>query len=209
MFLQTYVKFIRGHALVHLLSPVDAPLGRSGWFDLALSSAALLRVGWWGRFSPHKVYLTSGMAEFWPKIFNFTRCVVRHLGYLLPLDYQPCPIWTPWGLARFFRTRSLVGPWSVLEVYIFYFTFFIRFIMGLQSVTRNCTPQDSLGDPLVSEGVRRSYQGSSIFGGSNGALDPVIPSWQGLCHLIKLIVLGLSCSCAKCPGKCAPWTISP
>ena len=59
-----------------------------------ISSAELLGVGRWGGFSSHSYPDVSITAGFCPGIFRFTRCVVRHLGYLLVLASQPCPIWT-------------------------------------------------------------------------------------------------------------------
>ena len=49
------MRFIRFHEVVHFLSPVDAS-SDGLYIYLALVSAALLGVGWQGRFSSHKVY---------------------------------------------------------------------------------------------------------------------------------------------------------
>ena len=63
--LQTYLRFIRVHALVNFLSPVDAFLGRSEIFDLELASVALLGVGWRGGFSSHKCYPLSSVSDIY------------------------------------------------------------------------------------------------------------------------------------------------
>ena len=80
--LQTYPRFIKGNALVHLLSPVDASLRISASFDLALYRAAPIGVGWWGGFSSHKVYPPSGVSGICPLVdfFCFIMCVVQNLG---------------------------------------------------------------------------------------------------------------------------------
>ena len=48
----------------------------------------LLVVGLQDGSSYHKVYPHSGAAGFCPEIFSLKTCVVRHLGYLLPLASQ-------------------------------------------------------------------------------------------------------------------------
>ena len=83
----------------HLFSPVNVSLGRSELFNIALSSAALLGVGWRGESSSCKFYLPSGAACLWPGIFSFTSLVVRHLGNFLFLYSQPCLVCTvSWGI---------------------------------------------------------------------------------------------------------------
>ena len=72
-----------------------------------------------------------------------------------------------------------------------------------------CLPCASWGDLLVSEGVHHYLQGSEFSGRSNGAIDPVITFWQGLCISFKVIVLGLRRYCAHCPGECSPWLTVP
>ena len=79
--LQTYLRFIQGHALVHLITPVDVTRGRSKIFDLAPISAALLGVGWRVGITFHKVYPHSGAAAICPLVqfYLFIRRVVQHL----------------------------------------------------------------------------------------------------------------------------------
>ena len=80
------------------------------YFCLALSIADLIWVVWRGVSSSHKLYRPYGVAGFFPEIFILTMCIAWHLGYLLSLDSQPCPIWTRWGLAHFFALAVLWVP---------------------------------------------------------------------------------------------------
>ena len=61
------MRFVRGYALVHLLSPVDMS---SGGLHISptVFSVALFGVGWQGSFSPHKVYAPSGAAGVCPLV---------------------------------------------------------------------------------------------------------------------------------------------
>ena len=54
--LSTHISFIRVHAPMNFLSPVDTPLRRSAIFDLAISRTALLGFDWQGGFFSHKDY---------------------------------------------------------------------------------------------------------------------------------------------------------
>ena len=84
--LQIYLRFIRFHALVHF-PPFDALLRRSKISGLAISSVALLGIGWLGGFYSHRVYtLLLEHLESAHKWDVFTRCVVQHLGLLA--EYQ-------------------------------------------------------------------------------------------------------------------------
>ena len=76
---------------------------------LAFSSAAILGVVCQVVSSSHKVYPPYGAAVFYLLGGGVERCVVQHLGYLIFLDYRPCPIWKPWGLVWFSRTHYLLG----------------------------------------------------------------------------------------------------
>ena len=84
-------------------------LGRSVSFDIVLASAALLRLvarrmllpfvswpDWNGRISAHYSLVLQD--------------VFRHLGYLLLLASQPCPIWTfTWGIRPDLEVTFLFG----------------------------------------------------------------------------------------------------
>ena len=118
------------------------------------------------------------LACFWGP---FTSYVFQHLVYLLSMDSQPFPFWTPWGSAQFSHTLCLVVPCSALEGSPFSCFLFPEFFGELRSGLRKCLPCNYLGAPLVSEGVCLYWHGSKFFGVSNGDLDAVIPFWQGLC----------------------------
>ena len=64
---------------------------------LALSSAELLGVGWWGICSSRKYLLWQSRLALRPGIFRYTRFVVRHPGYSLFLAYRMCPFRIDWG----------------------------------------------------------------------------------------------------------------
>ena len=164
------------------LSTANTSLGRSEIFDLVLASKALLWVGQQDNSSSNKVYLPSDAAGFWPKIFIFTRCVFLHLGYSLSLASQPYPIWKPWGSARCLCTRCIVGTNLLVRGLPSLFSSFWYFWRWLWNGMRkiDCLPCASWGAPLVSEGVRFSWQEFNFSRGYNGDLDPVIPLWQGL-----------------------------
>ena len=74
--LQTYLKFILCHALVHLFSTFGASLGRSSLFDISLSIMAIIGGGQGGGSSSCKFYLSSRMAGFTPWNFS-TRYVFQ------------------------------------------------------------------------------------------------------------------------------------
>ena len=78
---------------MHFQSLVVTSLRRTAYFDLAIVSAALLGVVGEAD-SPPIFFFTRPMA----RLASAHRCLVlqgvsKHLGYLLSLDSQTCPIW--------------------------------------------------------------------------------------------------------------------
>ena len=68
--------------------------------------------------------------------FFFTKYVVQNLEYPLSLNSQPCPIWKPWGLERFF-TLAVLGVPALLLRGLPLMVSYLMFSEGLQSGLRN------------------------------------------------------------------------
>ena len=137
--------------VLHLLSPFGASLRRYALFYLALSSLALIGVGWRGGSSYHKVYPPLWRGWLLPWAFIFTRFVVRQLGYSISLDSQPCLIWTPWGPARFWAIAFLGVPTLLLRGLPSIIPSFRRCRRGLRSGmrdSRSASAQPVLEDPF-------------------------------------------------------------
>ena len=69
-------------------------LGRTALFGLALASAALLGVVGEAASPLVKFPAMTSTVGICPNWFIYSNKLFQHLGYLLALDYQPCPIWT-------------------------------------------------------------------------------------------------------------------
>ena len=75
------------------LSTIDASLGRSAYFIFRLSAWPFL--GSVNKVDPPPVYLLPRLARSASShSCFFLQGVSQHLGYLLFMDSQPCPIWT-------------------------------------------------------------------------------------------------------------------
>ena len=148
------MRFIRGHSLVHVLSPVDVSLYGLHIY-LALVRAALLRVGRPGGFSS-RTFTLAYWGVWHLTIGFFLQCVFQHLVCLLELASQPCPIWT-----------VFLGICSVIEVYFLSPTC----LEGVPSLSENfsgtyckswifCPVQYPRGSLLLSPGLLPSYHSS-------------------------------------------------
>ena len=102
------------------LSTVDVSLVRSEYFFLCLSARPFL--GLFGKVDAPPVFFLPRLAWSASTHYCFVlQGVYQHLGYLLALAFQPCPIWTiAWGVR------------SILEV-LFLFRCIRRFWRGFRS----------------------------------------------------------------------------
>ena len=193
------MRFIWGHTLVHVLSPVNAS-SDSLHIHLALFSAALLGVGWRGGFSSYIFPNVSITVGFLPWGCFILQGII-HLGYLLTLNSQPCPIWTfTWGLCSILKSPLIS---QCLQRFRRGFRIFRRIFPIVPAQFCLSVPSN------IPRGLRSRWR---VFDSLTACLAallwrfsyPPVPSflggypkfWEGLLHNFKQL-----------PGKSASWLL--
>ena len=163
---------------MHLLSLVEASLGRSTTFDVALVSAALLRVGWQSVSSSRKfIHLLEKLA-FHPGLFSFYRVhspkpwIFNFSGFsavFVLYNLSGAPL-RSWGSFRMFHIYGVFRGGSEV-VWCSLWIFLINLVL------RIC-PNILGGIPLVS-GLHFPFSRYWLTAFLWSQLGPVDPFWKG------------------------------
>ena len=204
----------------HALLITGQRVSRTVWIIcLALSSAALLKVGRPGGSPSRKFLPWPTRLEFCPGLFIFTRCVfgllgyllsrpglfsctscvVRHLVYLLSLASKPCPFRTiSWGLHS-----VLEGSLQLFHIWNFWSehqSCLVNFrALSAHRFWKVC-PNFLGGLPLVA-GLACPYIRYCMAAFLLDHLGPLVPLWKGAPDFLE----GLPCDIELCPGKSSPY----
>ena len=113
--LQTYSRFIRGHALVHVFIHSQRVACTVCIYYSLLVSASLLGIGQRGGCSS-RLFLQKLTRSASAYSCFILQVVYLHLGYFIYLDYHMCPIWTfTWGLLYVLEGPLKCAAWSLTE----------------------------------------------------------------------------------------------
>ena len=185
------MRFVRGYALVHLLSPVDMS---SGGLHISptVFSVALFGVGWQGSFSSHIFPDVSIKVGYLPSLgsFIFIRWVSNTLAFQQNIDDS--------------------DPFFTIPILIF--LMYNIFRRRIRSCQKNfwpfppelvvCSVQSPWGSPLLSPG----FWSSDRFSGGVSAGSCLSLSSFFIGGYLKFSE-GLLRSCKLCHGKVSPWLL--
>ena len=184
---------------MHLLSLVEASLGRSATFDVALVSAALLRVGWQSVSSSRKFILLLDKLAFHTEFFSFYRVhspkpwIFNFPGFsavFVLYNLSGAPL-RSWGSFRMFHIYGVFRGGSEV-VWCSLWLFLLNLVLRIR-------PNILGGLPLVS-GLHRPFSRYWLTAFLWGQLGPVDPFWKGFLIFWRDFFRD---------GKLLPWKSSP